>query len=265
MKKRSLFTFGILFSIGVLSLLGPVSGLVRHNYYSLAWIHDNISLSVALHADELDRQCALAGERYAAGDYQQVVDLMFEKWTSATEVVLRMSLCRNTALDLAASLEQLDRQVDAEQVYRRIIEINPGSRDWVMHFAQLGVGNAEMQAGDIQAAMDSFVIAYDSTLTLPPNVEAPYEERAWWHFESLADALDKAGTLLDTLQKVQAKVAVDSSDPGWVVLVGILLERNSLCEEALTYYQAAQQQNPAAQFLKEHILNMKTGKAACQP
>lgn len=233
------------------------------NRNSAFLLHTVVPPSSLVAVQNLNLDCEIARDQYAKGEYQSAVDTLFIGWTEAPVGVSRLTKCRAAVAELAASLRKLGRSEDEIRVYRRLIEINPGARDWVMHFAALETGEVETQNKNWSDALKFYVLAYDSAIQVPPEIELAYEERAWRAFVTMFDRLVEQNLLKEAISVPDNKNANALNSPGWYVWDGILNEKQCQLDNSLQSFHRALQMAPQATYLLRHIQSLEEIPPPC--
>jgi len=195
----------------------------------------------------------LARSQYRAGEWSAVVNLLTPILNASPDDALNVEGWREAFLFLAGSQEKLGQITEAEQTSRRLIALDPGVRDWVMHFSALNLGRFELARGAWQEALGQYVIAYDAAIRVSGQDEAAYEERAWQNLAHLAEFVNRLGKTNEAVDVVQVAVTATPKSPGWHVFAGQLYELEQNTGQALRAYLAARELAGNAPSLTKRI------------
>lgn len=204
----------------------------------------------------------LARSEYQAGEWEQVIDLLAPRLNGAPDSDLDVDPWRESYLLLAGSLEKVGQRTKAENTYRELVELNPASRDWVIHFAQFYLGYSDLERGNWLSATNRFVIVYESAAN-SRGLPKDYEERAWQGLADLAGVIAAQNQTQEALALVQQSVLVDPMNPGWHVLLGVLFEMTCETGKAKEAYTRALELEPESAYLRGHLAHLGQRQTQC--
>ena len=203
---------------------------------------------------------------YLKEDWQGTVNIIAPVVSTASDSVLIEPKWRESLLILANSLRSLGRPEEADQVYWRLIGLDPDARDWIMHFALIAAGGVEVGRTEFGAAAVHFVGAYDITVGLPEDYRDAYEERAWQVLSMLVNQVVKSQRLDELTRQTQRLVDEFPESPGWRVLLGLLYEKGyRRMDEACAAYAAARSLAPQSFYLSLQLERVRSKVMDCYP
>ena len=202
----------------------------------------------------------LASLEAQAGNWQTVMDILDPILNDAPDARLDGYPWRD-ALDLqGASLRVLGLTDESEQVYRRLIGLDPTRRDGTSHFAYIALGDAALRRGDWSSAAEHYALAYDCALTIGDHARRAYEERAWQRLPALVDWMASHQLMAEATERTQQSAGMTPDSPGWRLLLGLLSERADRTAEAIQAYTLAQNLAPQALVISEQLERLRSDR-----